>query len=135
MRSDLPTVLIVDDSALIRTLLAGIVEASGEFRVAGTAAHGLEAIRQVHALDPALVTLDVQMPVLDGLQTLGYIMSEAPRPVVMLAAREAGGRDLAMRALELGAVDFVAKPGPGWGLDADALRERVLAALRGACGP
>lgn len=133
MPSDLPSVLIVDDSAFVRAVLADIVERSGEFRVAGTAAHGLEAIRQLHALDPALVTLDVQMPVLDGLQTLGYIMSEAPRPVVMLAAREAaGGGDLAFRALELGAVDFVAKPGPEGTLDAAALRDRVLVALRGA---
>lgn len=133
MRSERPSVLIVDDSALVRAVLSEIVERSGEFRVAGTAAHGLEAIRQLHALDPALVTLDVQMPVLDGLQTLGYIMSEAPRPVVMLAARDgAGGGDLALRALELGAVDFVAKPSPDGALADGELRDRLLLALRGA---
>lgn len=133
MRSERPSVLIVDDSALVRERLADIVEQSGEFRVAGTAEHGLEAIRQLHALDPAIVTLDVQMPVLDGLQTLGYIMSEAPRPVVMLAARDAaGGSDLTFRALELGAVDFVAKPGSPAELDTGVLRDRLLVALRGA---
>jgi two-component system chemotaxis response regulator CheB len=125
----------VDDSALVREVITDLLHASGEFHVVGTAADGLEAIRKVHALDPQLVTLDIQMPELDGLQTLGYVMSEAPRPVVMLSALEApGGGDLTIRALELGAVDFVCKPRGDEQLDADALRHRLLDALRGALG-
>ncbi|HEY5544552.1 MAG TPA: chemotaxis-specific protein-glutamate methyltransferase CheB [Gemmatimonadaceae bacterium] len=133
MTSDLPSVLIVDDSRFVRRMLVELLESSGEFRVAGEAEDGLDAIRKVHALNPDLVTLDVQMPGLDGLQALGYIMSEAPRAVVMLtAAGDRRGDDLTLRALELGAVDFVRKPAPDEGLRADVLRERLLGALRGA---
>jgi two-component system chemotaxis response regulator CheB len=126
-------VLVVDDSRLVRRVLVDLIGASGEFRVAGEAEDGLDAIRKVHALQPDLVTLDVQMPGLDGIQVLGYIMSETPRAVVMLtAAAENQGDDLTLRALELGAVDFVRKPLPDEGLQADALRDRLLGALRGA---
>jgi two-component system chemotaxis response regulator CheB len=133
--SERASVLIVDDSRLVRQVLSDLLESSGEFRVAGTAEDGLDAIRKVHALKPDLVTLDVLMPGLDGLQVLGYIMSESPRPVVMLtAAGEPRGDDLVLRALELGAVEFVHKPAPDEGLQADALRERLLGALRAARG-
>ena len=135
MTSERPSVLIVDDSRLVRQVLSDLLESSGEFRVAGTAEDGLDAIRKVHALKPDLVTLDVQMPGLDGLQVLGYIMSEAPRPVVMLTgAGDKRGDDLTLRALELGAVDFVRKPAPDEGLHADGLRDLLLGALRGALG-
>lgn len=133
MSSERRSVLVVDDSRLVRRVLVDLIGASAEFCVVGEAGDGLDAIRQVHALDPDLVTLDVQMPGLDGLQVLGYIMSEAPRAVVMLtAAGEPRGDDLTLRALELGAVDFVRKPAPDEGLHADALRDRLLGALRGA---
>jgi two-component system, chemotaxis family, protein-glutamate methylesterase/glutaminase len=131
--SERPSVLVVDDSRLVRRVLVELLESSGEFRVAGEAEDGLDAIRKIHQLNPDLVTLDVQMPGLDGLQVLGYVMSEAPRPVVILTA--AGNRhndDLTLRALELGAVDFVRKPAPDEGLQAVDLRERVLTALRAA---
>lgn len=131
MSSDVRTVLVVDDSALVRQVIADVLEESGEFRVVGTAADGMDAIRKVHALDPQLVTLDVQMPDLDGLQTLGYIMSEVPRPVVMLSALDSPeGGDLTIRALELGAVDFVRKPLRDEALDPAVLRDRLLTALR-----
>lgn len=133
MTSEPPSVLIVDDSALVRRVVADVVAGSGAFTVAGEAADGMEAIRQVHALDPDIVTLDIQMPALDGLQALGYIMSEAPRAVVMLAAIEApGAGDRTIRALELGAVDFVRKPGAEQSLAGEPFRERLLAALHGA---
>lgn len=133
MTSERPSVLVVDDSALVRRVLMDLLTASGEFRVAGEAADGLEAIRKVHALAPDVVTLDVHMPGLDGIQVLGYVMSEAPRPVVMLtAAGDPRGGDLTLRALELGAVDFVRKPAPDEGLEAASLGARLLPALRGA---
>ena len=135
MISERPSVLIVDDSRLVRQMLVDLLETSGEFRVAGEAEDGLDAIRKVHALNPDVVTLDVEMPGLDGLQVLGYIMSEAPRAVVMLtAAGDRRGEDLTLRALELGAVDFVRKPAPDEGLQAVDLRQRVLGALRSALG-
>ncbi|HKO15438.1 MAG TPA: chemotaxis response regulator protein-glutamate methylesterase [Gemmatimonadaceae bacterium] len=128
-----PTVLVVDDSAFMRRLISQLVEQSGEFRVAGTARNGLDALRQVHALDPDLVTMDVDMPELDGLQALGYIMSEAPRAVVMLsAATTHAGHDVTIRALELGAVDFVRKPSGAISLDLERVGGRLLEALRAA---
>ena len=135
MSSERPSVLIVDDSRLVRQMLVDVLESSGEFRVAGEAEDGLDAIRKVHALDPDVVTLDVEMPGLDGLHALGYIMSETPRAVVMLtAAGDRRGKDLTLRALELGAVEFVRKPAPDEGLQAVDLRERILGALRSAIG-
>jgi two-component system, chemotaxis family, protein-glutamate methylesterase/glutaminase len=127
------TVLIVDDSAFMRKLVSEILSTSGEFRVVGTARNGLDALKQIHALDPEIVTLDVEMPELDGLQALGYIMSETPRPVVMLSALDSPhGGELTIRALELGAVDFVHKPTAGIGDAAEALGARLLDALRAA---
>ncbi len=127
------TVLVVDDSAFMRRLIAQIVDASPEFRVIGTARNGQDAIRQIHALDPQIVTLDVEMPELDGVQTLGYIMSETPRAVVMLsAAATEGGVDLTLRCLELGAVDFVRKPSGPISLDLATVSERLIGALRAA---
>ncbi|MBC7789317.1 MAG: chemotaxis response regulator protein-glutamate methylesterase [Anaerolineae bacterium] len=117
----------------MRKVVSEVVDASGDFRVIGTARNGLDALSKIHALDPAIVTLDVEMPELDGLQTLGYIMSETPRPVVMLSgvATERAD-DLTIRALELGAVDFVRKPSGQISLDIAAVGDRLLNALR-AC--
>lgn len=127
------TVLVVDDSAFMRRVISQMLEESGEFRVVGTARNGADGIRQVHALDPDLVTMDVDMPELDGLQALGYIMSEAPRPVIMLsAATTHSGHDATLRALELGAVDFVRKPSGAISLDIATVGERLVSALRAA---
>jgi two-component system chemotaxis response regulator CheB len=124
---------VVDDSAFMRKLVSEVVSVSGEFRVVGTARNGLDALKQIHALDPDIVTLDVEMPELDGLQALGYIMSETPRPVVMLSALDSpNGGELTIRALELGAVEFVHKPGAGIRDPAEALGARLLDALRAA---
>ena len=127
------TVLVVDDSAFMRRLIAQIIDASPDFRVVGTARNGLDALKQIHALEPNIVTLDVEMPELDGLQTLGYIMSETPRPVVMLSAAGSDGSvDLTLRCLEIGAVDFVKKPSGPISLDLETVGETLMAALRAA---
>ena len=126
--------LVVDDSAFMRKVITEIIDTSDEFQVIGTARNGHDALKQIHALDPAIVTLDIEMPELDGLQALGYIMSETPRPVVMLSAGETGGgaESLTMRALELGAVDFIRKPSGPISLDIGTVREQLLGALRAA---
>ena len=125
------SVLVVDDSAFMRKLISELISATEDFHVAGTARNGIEAIKQIQALEPEVVTLDIEMPELDGIQTLGYIMSETPRPVVMLSAAANGtSDDLTIRALELGAVDFVRKPSGPISLDLAKVRERLLDALR-----
>jgi len=135
-RSDaarLRRVLVVDDSAFMRRLVRDLISESGEFEVVGVARDGEDAIRQVHALDPDIVTLDIEMPGLDGLSVLGDIMRDAPRPVVMLSA--AGGEssaDATVRALELGAVEFVRKPSGPISLDLTRVADRLLDALRAA---
>ncbi|MEO6526048.1 MAG: chemotaxis response regulator protein-glutamate methylesterase [Gemmatimonadaceae bacterium] len=125
--------LIVDDSAFMRRLIAEIIDGSPDFRVVGTARNGFDALRQIHALEPDIVTLDVEMPELDGMQTLGYIMSETPRAVVMLsAAGTQGGVDLTLRCLELGAVDFVRKPSGPISIDLASVAATLVTALRAA---
>jgi two-component system chemotaxis response regulator CheB len=127
------SVLVVDDSAFMRKVIADMIAGSPEFRVVGTARNGLDALKQIHALEPDIVTLDIEMPELDGLETLGYIMSETPRAVIMLsAAGTAGGTDTTIRALELGAIDFVRKPSGPVSLDLTSVRERLFDALRAA---
>jgi two-component system, chemotaxis family, protein-glutamate methylesterase/glutaminase len=126
------SVLVVDDSAFMRRVISDILSSTDEFRVVGTARDGEDALRKVHELDPDLVTMDVEMPGLDGLSALGYIMSETPRPVVMLSAHTTEGGEATLRALDYGAVDFVAKPSGTISLDLDTVSERLLDALRAA---
>ena len=127
------TVLVVDDSAFMRRMVSDLIDADPRFRVVGVARDGTAALEAVHRLDPDIVTMDVEMPALDGIAALGYIMSEAPRPVVMLSAAGSGdGVDLTLRALELGAVDFVRKPSGPISLDLERVRERLLSALEAA---
>ena len=127
------TVLVVDDSAFMRKLISEIVDGSDDFRVVGTARNGLDALSQIHSLEPSIVTLDLEMPELDGLQALGYIMSETPRPVVILSGASTGnGTDVTIRALELGAIEFVRKPSGPISLDLPLISEQLLTALRTA---
>lgn len=127
------TVLVVDDSALIRTVVTEVIGGFPEFTVVGTARDGNEALEQIHALDPDIVTLDIEMPELDGIATLGYIMSETPRAVVMLSAAESRGDvDVTLRALELGAVDFVRKPAAAGTQQVFRVADQLHDALRAA---
>jgi len=126
-------VLVVDDSAFMRRLVSDVVVSSGEFDVIGTAKDGHDALRQIATLDPDLVTLDVDMPGLDGLAALDAIMQDMPRPVVMLSAGGSdGGVEATLRALERGAVEFVRKPSGAISLDLELVRDQLLEALRAA---
>ena len=130
--SRLPSVLVVDDSAFMRKLVSELIDGSGDFRVIGTARHGLDALQRVQTLQPDIVTLDIEMPELDGLGALERIMRESPRPVVMLTAASGAGDEMALRALERGAVEFVRKPSGPISLDLVTIRDQLMAALRAA---
>jgi len=130
--SELPGVLVVDDSPFFRRLVSELVTGSGEFRVIGSASNGLDALEKVHALQPDLITMDIQMPELGGLDAIGYIMSEAPRPIVVVSAHAGQGSAAAIRALELGAVEVVPKDDGQGQVSALRIAPRLIAALRAA---
>ncbi len=125
-------VLVVDDSAFMRKLIGEMIAAHPGFRVVGFARDGEDAMTQVGRLDPDIVTLDLEMPKLDGLDVLRRIMTESPRAVVVLSAGGAQYGDVTLRALELGAVDFVRKPSGPVSLDLPLIRDRLVDALEAA---
>jgi two-component system chemotaxis response regulator CheB len=123
-------VLVVDDSALMRRVIWGLLEQDPGILVVGSAVDGLDAVAKVRELKPDVVTLDVEMPRLDGLQTLGYLMSENPVACVMLSAYTPRGAETTLRALDYGAVDFVQKPGGALSLDMERVKDELLAKVK-----
>ena len=103
-------VLIVDDSALIRQMLSEIIKRFDDLDVVGTAPDPLVAREMIRQLNPDVLTLDVEMPRMDGLDFLERLMRLRPMPVVMISSLTERGSEISLRALELGAVDFIAKP-------------------------
>ncbi|MEY4562096.1 MAG: hypothetical protein RLZZ618_1373 [Pseudomonadota bacterium] len=112
-------VLVVDDSALVRSLLTEIINRQPDMECVGAAADPLVAREMIRELNPDVITLDVEMPRMDGIDFLSKLMRLRPMPVVMVSTLTERGAEVTMRALELGAVDFVAKPKIGI---ADGLR-------------
>lgn len=103
-------VLVVDDSALIRRIISDILTADPRFTVVGTARDGIDALEKLTRLSPDLITLDVEMPRMDGLQTLKEIVRRFQKPVIMLSSLTQRGSRVTLEALALGAVDFIPKP-------------------------
>ncbi len=104
-------VLVVDDSALARQILCDLISKDPELEVAGVARDGIEAIKKAKELDPDVITMDIHMPEMDGLAALEFIMKKMPKPVVMVSTYAKRGAAQTLKALEIGAVDFIAKPG------------------------
>jgi two-component system chemotaxis response regulator CheB len=123
-------VLVVDDSAFMRRVISEAIAAEPDMEVAGQAVNGLDALIKVEQLQPDVVTLDVEMPEMDGLTALRHLMARYPRPVVMLSSLTQAGAVTTIRALTIGAVDFVAKPSGAISLDFRRVREELVHKVR-----
>ncbi|MDQ2106095.1 chemotaxis-specific protein-glutamate methyltransferase CheB [Azospirillum isscasi] len=123
--------LIVDDSALMRRHMGRIFGAEGDFQVT-FARNGAEALTAVREQQPDVVTLDVNMPEMDGLTCLSHIMTDCPRPVVMVSSLTSKGAMATLEALELGAVDFIPKPDGTVSLTIDTIERELVAKVRAA---
>lgn len=124
--SDQIRILVVDDSAVMRKALTRRIQSDPRFRVIDTASDGLEGVRKALQLRPDVVTLDVEMPLMNGLEALREIVSRTQLPVVMVSSVTKAGADITMEALSIGAVDFIAKSSD----DGDMMHEKLLAAAR-----
>jgi two-component system chemotaxis response regulator CheB len=106
-------VLIVDDSAMMRSFLREVLSESADIEVVGTAPDANTARQKIKLLKPDVLTLDIEMPSMDGITFLDHLMRLQPMPVVMVSTQTHQGAATTLRALELGAADFVAKPNQG----------------------
>lgn len=123
-------VLVVDDSAFMRKMLTQMLSSDAGIEVVGTARDGLDAIEKIKHLKPHVITLDVEMPRMDGLTMLTELMEKNPLPVVMVSSLTQAGSEVTVRALELGAIDFVAKPSGTISLDIDKVRDEVVEKIK-----
>jgi two-component system chemotaxis response regulator CheB len=118
-------VLIVDDSAFMCRVLESIFRADPQMEVVGTARDGREAVSMAESLRPDVLTMDINMPHMDGLQATEVIMSTNPRPIVMVSSESRDGAEPTLKALQLGAIDFVTKPSAAIDLDMNTVREEL----------
>jgi len=125
-------VLVADDSAFMRTALTRMIESDPSLRVSATAQTGLEALEKIAALQPDVVTLDVEMPGLNGLETLKRIMKEFPRPVLMVSSLTQEGAETTIEALGIGAFDYVPKQQSFVSLDIIKIRDDLVAKIKAA---
>jgi two-component system chemotaxis response regulator CheB len=125
-------VLIADDSAVMRAALSRVVESAPSLEVCGTARHGLEALEKIRQLRPDVVTLDVEMPMLNGLEVLKRIMKEFPRPVIMVSSLTQQGAEITVEALGVGAFDYLPKGDSGHPLDPQKLKHDLIEKIEAA---
>jgi len=123
-------VLIVEDSAFMRKVLERIFNADEQLQVVGSAKDGREAVAMAEALKPDVITMDINMPHVDGLQATAEIMTTNPRPIVVVSTESQDGAASTLRALELGAIEFVAKPSSAIDLDMQNVKEDLLRKVR-----
>jgi two-component system chemotaxis response regulator CheB len=123
-------VVVVDDSALVRSLLTEIINRQPDMQCVGAAADPIAAREMIRELDPDVITLDVEMPRMDGLEFLSRLMRLRPMPVVMVSTLTEQGAEITLRALELGAIDFVAKPRIGVSQGLNELSTDIVEKIR-----
>lgn len=123
-------VLIVDDSAFMRKVLETIFNSDPQFQVVAHAKDGREAMALAESLKPDVITMDINMPHVDGLQATAQIMTTNPRPIVVVSSESKEGAESTLKALELGAIEFVGKPSGAIDLDMQSVREELLRKVR-----
>jgi two-component system chemotaxis response regulator CheB len=123
-------VLVVDDSTFMRKVLENIYNADGQMQVIGNAKDGREAVSLAESLKPDVISMDINMPHVDGLQATAEIMTTNPRPIVIVSSESREGAASTLRALELGAIEFVAKPSSGIDLYMQNVKEELLRKVR-----
>jgi two-component system chemotaxis response regulator CheB len=128
--SDKVKVLVVDDSFLMRRIISDIVNSDPHLEVVGKAKDGDEALEKIASLNPDVVTLDINLPVRNGIDVLNDIMRGNPTKVIMLSAYTRAGASATIRALELGAVDFIAKPSGEISLGLEKLKNEIIAKIK-----
>lgn len=123
-------VLVVDDSAFMRKVLQGIIASDPQLEVCGEARDGREAVSQVEALKPDVISMDINMPHMDGLEATKLIMGSNPHPILVVSSESRDGAEVTLKSLQLGAIDFVAKPSGGIDLDMSSVREELCRKLK-----
>ncbi len=123
-------VLVVDDSAFMRRMLTDILESPGDIKVVGTAKNGFEALESVKTLKPDVITLDVEMPAMDGLSCLKQLQKITATPVIMLSSLTSNGARATIEALEAGAIDFVTKPTGLFEISGEEKRKEIVEKIR-----
>jgi two-component system chemotaxis response regulator CheB len=123
-------ILVVDDSVFMRKIISDIISENPQFQVVGTAKNGKEAIEKAKLLKPHAITMDIEMPIMNGLEALQHIMNEQPTPIIMLSTLTQAGAAETIRALELGAIDFIRKPSGSISLDLHKIKRLLFEKLQ-----
>jgi two-component system chemotaxis response regulator CheB len=125
-------VLVVDDSAFMRILISDMLNADPAIEVAGVARNGADGVEKVKTLSPDVITMDVEMPTMNGIEAVKRIMAEKPTPVVMVSGVTKKNADVTLEALANGAFDFVTKPSGTLSLDIENVKGELIAKIKGA---
>ncbi len=122
--------LVVDDSLVMRKILTDLFQEDQGIVVVGTARNGKEALQKIRELSPDVVTMDIEMPEMDGITALKQIMRDMPCPVIMISSADKKQADITMKALELGAIDFIPKTSGSLSLDIEKVAKTIIGTIK-----